>query len=281
MNRRDAGLLLLLGAIWGAIYPLTSVVLREMPPAAIVVARTGLSAMVLIPFAARSGALNAVRARAGAVLIAALLQVTVPLLLLTIGQQYVGAALAAILVATQPVWAAVLSTVLTRTIPWRLLAGVILGLTGVALLFLRNVDVGGTSGWGAAALVAAAAFIAAGSVWAERAIPEVPPLGTATAAMTISALVLAPAAGIAGVRLPGLQTIEALLVLSLVSTAGALVLFYVLIQRMGAARANLAGYLDPGFAVAYSMSLLGERVSPGALVGLVLIITGSYIGATR
>ncbi|WP_433498543.1 DMT family transporter [Sphaerimonospora sp. CA-214678] len=280
MNRRDGVHLVLLGAIWGAIYPLTTVALRDLTPATIVVTRTALSAVVLIPFAIHSGALSTLRVRPVAVLVAALLQVAIPLMLLTIGQQYVSAGLAGILVATQPVWAAVMAVIITRAVQRRLFAGVSLGLAGVALLFLQDVDLANTSGWGAAALIAAAAFIAAGSIWTEQALPEIPPLGAATASMTISALMLAPVASVTGIHLPGLSTTLALLILSLVSTAGALVLFYALIHRVGAARANLAGYLDPGFAIAYSMILLGERVTPAALIGLLLILTGSYVGAT-
>jgi drug/metabolite transporter (DMT)-like permease len=61
------------------------------------------------------------------------------------------------------------------------------------------------------------------------------------------------------------------------TTGGALVLFYALVHRIGAVRANLAAYLAPGFAVAYGAVFLGERVSLKALAGLILILTGSYI----
>ncbi len=281
MTRRNTALLILLGGIWGAIYPLTTVVLRELSPLAVVAARTALSAAVLLPLAVHRDALRTVRARPWAVTFTALLQVTMPLVLLTFGQQYVSAGMAGILVATQPVWAAVLTAAINRTVPSRLLVGVLLGLAGVALLFARNASVGSTSGWGAAALVAAAAFIATGSIWAERAIPEIPPLGIAAAAMTLSALVVTPFAAINGLRLPDPPTVGYLLLLSLVATAGALVLFYVLIHRVGAARANLAGYLDPGFAVAFGVIFLGEQANPEALVGLLLILAGSYTSATR
>jgi hypothetical protein len=44
MARRDAVLLVVLGALWGSVYPLTTVVLRELSPPAVVLVRTGLSA---------------------------------------------------------------------------------------------------------------------------------------------------------------------------------------------------------------------------------------------
>jgi drug/metabolite transporter (DMT)-like permease len=57
-------------------------------------------------------------------------------------------------------------------------------------------------------------------------------------------------------------------VLGVVATAGALVLFYRLIVDVGAVRANLAGYLAPGFAVGFGVVLLDESVGALDLLGL-------------
>ncbi|MEV6987320.1 DMT family transporter [Sphaerisporangium sp. NPDC051017] len=280
MNRRDAALLVLLGALWGAIYPLTAVVLRDLPVLAIVAARTGLAAVVLTPLAFHRGVMKVLWTRPGGVLVASLVQVVIPLALLTSAQQYVSAGLAGILLATQPVWAAVLSAGVSRTVRARQVAGVLIGLCGVTVLFLRDVQLGSSSGWAAIALVAAAAFIAAGALWVERGLSDVPPLGIAAAAMAISTVMITPVAAVAKISPPPPSTVGLLLILGVVSTAGALVLFYTLIHHIGAVRANLAGYLDPGFAVVYSMIFLGEIATPAALLGLLLILAGSYIGAT-
>lgn len=279
MSRRDAALLIILGALWGAVYPLTAAVLRELPTPAVVVARTTLSALVLIPLAIRSGALKAVRARPAAVVAAALLQATIPLVLLTAGQQHVSPGLAGILVASQTVWATLISAVADRKVHTRQLSGVLLGLCGVALVFLKDLHLGSTNAWGGASLLGAAVFFALGAIWIERVIPEVPPLGTATAAMAVSSLAVIPFTAATALRPPTLPTAGWLLLLGVVATGGALVLFYVLIHRIGAVRANLAGYLAPGFAVAYDM-FLGEPVSLAALAGLALILAGSVIGST-
>lgn len=279
MSRRDALLLLVLGAAWGAVYPLNSVALRELSPSAVIFARASLSALVLVPLVTRWGMIAAVRARPVPVVVAALLQATIPLVLLTSGQQHVSAGLAGIMVASQPVWAAVFAAVVDRTIHVRQFAGVLVGLAGVSLTFVRDLGIGGTSGWGGAALLAAAIFFAVGAVWIERVIPDVPPAATATAAMTISALALAPFAAAAPPRALDVPTLGWLVVLGLVATGGALVLFYWLIQRVGVVRANLAGYLAPAFAVVYGVTLLGEAASSEAIAGLVLIMVGSYIAA--
>ncbi len=98
--------------------------------------------------------------------------------------------------------------------------------------------------------------------------------------MTISAVVLAPFAALEGSRTPGLVTIGWLALLGTLATGGALVLFHTLIHRVGAVRANLAGYLAPAFALVYSITFLGEHITPETLAGLALILTGSAIAAT-
>jgi drug/metabolite transporter (DMT)-like permease len=267
----------LLGALWGAVYPLNTVVLRELPVAAVVVWRTGLSAAVLAPFAWRSGVLGAVRAQPLAVLGAALLQATIPLVLLTAGQQHVGAGLAGIILASQAVWAAVMTSALDRAVQRNVVVGVLVGLAGVALLFVRNLNLGGTSGLGGAALVGAAMSYAAGTVYIERVIPKVPPLATATTAMVVSAVALGPFAIRAAPPVPDLETFGWLVLLSHAGSGGALVLFYWLIRRVGAVRASLAGYLAPGFAVGYGSAFLTERVSLVTVIGFGSVLTGTYL----
>jgi drug/metabolite transporter (DMT)-like permease len=69
-----------------------------------------------------------------------------------------------------------------------------------------------------------------------------------------------------------------LVVLGTIATGGALVLFYSLIGRVGAVRANLAAYLAPGFALLYEVPL-GHLPTPTALAGLTLILGGSATAA--
>ncbi len=277
MSRRDLAWLVLLGALWGAVYPLNTVVLRELPVAAVVVGRTSSAALVLVPVAWKLGALAAVRQRPWAVLTAAILQATIPLVLMTLGQQHVDAGVAGIVLASQPVWAVVITGVLDRHVERRVVVGVLVGLAGVALLFVDDLQWGETSGWGGLTLVGAAFCFAAGAVFIERAVPEVPALGTAAAAMGVSAVVLTPFAVGASPPLLGLATMWWLGVLGVGATGMALVLFYCLVRRVGAARGNMAGYLGVGFGLLFGLSLQGDLVHYETLVGLALIVLGIWL----
>lgn len=281
MTRRQLALLALLGGMWGAVYPLTTVVLRELAPAAVIVGRTTTAAVVLTPIAIHGGQIAAVRARPLALLTAALLQATVPLVLLTIGQEKVGAGIAGILLASQPIWVTIVTTSLDRRADRRELCGVAAGLVGVSLLFVGDLGLRDTSLSAGVALLAAALFFAVGAIYIERVIPDIPPLTTATSAMVVSAVVLMPFAVAADPSSPSAATWFRLVALGALATGAALVLFYALIHKAGAVRANLAGYVAPGFAVVYGAAFLDERVSARSLIGLALIVVGSYLATSR
>ncbi|MFF0448100.1 DMT family transporter [Streptomyces sp. NPDC004609] len=279
MTRRDTALLLMLGAVWGAVFPLASMVLEELAPVTVAVARTGLSALLLIPLAVRGGAFRReLRRRPGPLLIASVLQMTVPVLLLTSGQAQVTAGLAGILLGTQPVWAAVLAAGLDRRLEAGTASGVLVGAAGTVLLFWKDLD-GTSTVSGGVLLVTAAACYAAGALYIHRVMPDAPPVTVAATVCTVSCLLLAPLLIVTPVRVPGWPVAVWLVVLGTLATGGALVLFYFLIGRIGAVRANLAAYLAPGFAVLYDIPL-GHRPTATALTGLTLVLAGSAL-ATR
>ncbi|MEJ7893607.1 MAG: EamA family transporter [Solirubrobacteraceae bacterium] len=72
----------------------------------------------------------------------------------------------------------------------------------------------------------------------------------------------------------------AIVVLGTACTAAAFALFASLISTIGAARTSIITYVAPIVAVIAGVVVLDEEIGPGALVGLVLILTGSYL-ATR
>jgi drug/metabolite transporter (DMT)-like permease len=274
MKGRDAALLILLGAAWGAVYPLTALALRGYSPAAVVAGRAALSAVILLPAALRAGLIRAACERPLALAAGAVLQATLPVTLLTLGQRDVASGIAGIILASQPVWAAILTSVLDRALRVLELAAVAVGLGGIALLSWPSGGVA-ASAWGLAALIAAAFSYAAGAVYIQRFIPAIPPLVTATSALTVTAVLLVPFAAVEWTRAPGWASTGWLAALA-VATGPALVLYYTLIHRTGPVRATVAGYLAPGFALLGS-AFLGQVLTGADVAGLVLVLAGSYL----
>jgi drug/metabolite transporter (DMT)-like permease len=160
------------------------------------------------------------------------------------------------------------------------LAGVGVGIVGVAVLL--GVD---TAGSGAALLgglmvVLASLGYALGSWYLKRTFAGVQPVGIVAATMTATAVMTAPFAAIAPPsQVPPLDAVASLVALGVVGTGVAFVIYYSLIASDGPARASLVAYVAPGFAVFYGVTLLGESFALTTAAGLLLIVGGSWLAA--
>jgi len=97
-------------AIWGVPYLLIRVAVDAgVPPGFIAWARVTLGAALLLPLALRRGALHGLWERGWAIAAYAACEIAVPFVLIAIGERYVSSSLAAILIATMPLFVALLS----------------------------------------------------------------------------------------------------------------------------------------------------------------------------
>ena len=282
VSRRSWLLLLLLASFWGASYLFIKLALEDLSPPMIVFVRTGLAAALLLAIAARLGALGGIRERLRPIAVLALVQVAGPFLLIAAGEEHVSSSLAGILVASAPIFTALLAVWVDHEERSHglSLAGVALGMAGVALLL--GLDTGG----GAAALagglmvVLASLGYAIGGLYLKRRLSGVAPIGVGGAAMAVSALATAPfAAATLPDSLPGGRSAGALAALAILGTGLSFWIFYTLIATEGPAKASLVAYVAPAFAVVYGVTLLDERFTVFTLAGLVLIVGGSWLAA--
>ena len=103
---------------------------------------------------------------------------------------------------------------------------------------------------------------------------------TSWISVTIAGLITLPI-GIATTpgHTPGLGAIAAVVALGAVGTAIAFVIYYELINGIGAARAALVSYLAPGVALFYGAVFRDEVITVAAIAGLVLILGGVAIAS--
>jgi drug/metabolite transporter (DMT)-like permease len=282
MSRRHWTLLLVLAALWGASYLFIKIGLRDLSPAMVVLIRVACGAAVLVPIALHRGAFAGARPLLGVLVLVAAIQVAAPFMLISLGEQEVSSALAGILVASAPIWTAVLAVFFDpeeRSQGLRLL-GVLVGIGGVGLLL--GLDLGGSSGLllGGLAIVLAALGYAVGGLILKRRLGSLQPLGTATIVLAIATVLIAPfALASAPTEAPGAGPLLASVALGVLGTGAAFAIFYSLIAAVGPARTFVVTYLAPGFAVLYGALLLDEAVSVATLGGLLLILGGSYLAA--
>ncbi len=283
MPRRAWGALLIVAAIWGSSYLFIKVALDDLSVGWVVCGRCALGALVLVPLAARRGQLGALRGRWGAVTALALVQVAVPFLLIARGEEEIASGLAGILVASVPLFTALLALRLDRTQTsqgWGLV-GLLAGMAGIVMLFGLDLHGDTAEVVGGLMIIVASIGYAIGGFMLRANLPDVPAAATAAGTMLVSAAVTLPLAiATPPSAVPGIDTIASMAVLGMGGTGIAFVLFYALIADAGMARASLVTYIAPVFAVTYGAVLLDEPITAGAIGGMVLIVAGSWLAAT-
>jgi len=280
VDRRSWLWLILLASIWGASYMFIKIGLRDLSAPAIAWARIGLAALVLVPLAASRHALGGFRGRVGTLTILGLVQVAGPFLLIALGEQEIASALAGILVATAPIFTAVLAIWVDheeRSEGVRLV-GIVLGIAGVIALFGVDLSGSGLAVLGGLAVVLAGLGYAVGGFMVKHRFADADPIGVAAWVMVASTILLTPAAAItAPASTPELGPVAAVVALGLVGTGVAFAIFYTLIRQVGPARTFIVAYLAPAFAVVYGAVLLDEKITPATIGGLALILAGSWL----
>jgi drug/metabolite transporter (DMT)-like permease len=282
VSRRSWILLLTLSALWGSSYLFIKLALEDdVAPAVIVSVRTALAALVLLPLAVHRGALGGLRANVAPILLLAVVQMGGPLLLIAAGEQHISSSLTGILVATAPIFTFLLAFAQEgqERASGLSLGGVAIGIGGVALLL--GLDTSGGAALAGGLMVVAASFGYGIGGWVvKRQVRDVQPVAMVGATAAVAALLTAPAALLSlPSHTPGFEAISSLLVLGVLCTGAAFVIFYSLVSSDGPARASLVGYIAPGFSVVYGVTLLSESFTLMTAAGLVTITGGSWLAA--
>jgi len=192
----------------------------------------------------------------------------------------VSSGLAALFVSTLPIWMAVLDRVVYgQPIVPRVLAGLVLGLGGVALLIGR-VETGGAEPIGALVLLGASLAWASGSLYARTApLPRRPMVGTAMQMLAGSGWLLLASvlAGEPGRLTAAMFTPQAVGALVYLTLVGSLIGFTAYIWLLGVAPISLVStyaYVNPVVAVLLGWALGGEALTLRMLIAATVIIGG-------
>jgi drug/metabolite transporter (DMT)-like permease len=270
--------------VWGVPYFFIKVAVdADVPPGFVAWSRVALGAALLMPLAARRGALRGLGEHRGAIGAYAACEVIVPFTLISVGEQAVSSSLTAILIASMPLMVALLSVRFAsedRPTGVRL-AGLVLGLLGVVALV--GVDVAGERDelLGALGILVATLGYATAPIIVQRRLAELDPLGPVAAALVVAIVVLLPVALAAPPdEVPTLDALGSLVALGAICTAVGLVLFFRLIAAAGPSRASVITYVNPLVAVVLGVLVLDEALGAASIAGLVLILVGSWL-ATR
>jgi len=280
VSTRGWALFAAVSVIWGMPYLFIKIAVDEISPSLMAWSRLALAAAVLLPVAWKLGALRGLRERWRILTVFAAVEMAVPWPLLGFGEIHVSSSLAAILVATVPLFVALLATRFDhseRPTATRFI-GMLIGLGGVVALV--GIDIGGKGDelLGALAILVVAFLYAIGPMIVKRRLSDVDPLGPVAASLGIAALLVTPFALVSlPDSTPSADTFASIAVLGLLCSALAFLLFFRLIAEIGPGRATVITYINPVVALALGVMVLDESVTTGVVVGLLLILAGSWL----
>jgi drug/metabolite transporter (DMT)-like permease len=280
VQRRAWLLLLVLASVWGASYLFIKIGLEDFSPAMVVFLRTLLAAAVLAPLALGRGAFAGLGTRWFPVVVLAAVQVAGPFLLISWGEEEISSSLAGILVASAPILTALLAVFVDQDERVTRVGGIGIGVGIVGVALLLGVDVGGDSAAlvGGLAVVLASLGYAIGGFYLKARFRDAQPIGVATATMFASALLSLPLAlATFPAEAPGAGSVAAMAALGAGGTGLAFVIFYTLIADVGPTKASIVAYIAPAFAVVYGVAFRDEPFTLGTVVGMALILGGSWL----
>ncbi len=274
----------LLAAIWGSSFMFMRVAAHDMGALPAAGLRVCIAALALLPILLFKGLGGSLRSHWKLTFAVGVLNSAIPFVCFTYALLSITTGLSAILNATVPLFGAVIAWLWLKDRPsGSRMIGLAIGFVGVSMLAWDKASFqpdasGATTGWAVlACLLACLCYGAAASV-TKRFMGGLPSLVSATGSQIGAALFLLPPTLLYWpTQAPSLQAWGAVLVLGVVCTGLAYILYFRLIERVGPARALAVTFAIPAFAVFYGVLLLGEAVTPWMVICALVIMAGTSL----
>ena len=283
--RRGYAALALLALIWGASFLFIKLAVRDMSPATLVFLRSfaGVLTLALVLAARRQTPFPAgTRARLLPFVVLAIFGSLLPWFGFGFGELSISSALASILNATTPLWTAVFAFWVTPAERPSALnyVGVAIGFIGTGILVapdligqpLKATTIGTLAVAGAAMSYAVAALVQRRRLRGVSSIQ----VGFWQLVFTVPLALIAAGPTIAATHLHALSVI-AIIALGAGGSGVAYLLYYYMMNSLGATRATTVTFLLPLTAVFWGATLLREAITLPIIIGMVVILAGVFL----
>jgi drug/metabolite transporter (DMT)-like permease len=276
---------LTLALVWGTSYLWIKIGLESLPPLTLIAGRLTLGALfVAIVVAVAREPLPREPRQYATLLVMSVINIVIPFLLITLGEQSIDSALASILNATVPLFVIVIAPLFLpeERVTAAKIAGLALGFAGVVLLVAPGLTSGlGTSVPAELMLVGSSVSYAFGNVFARRNVRGMAPMIPALFQVGFAAAITVPLALLidhpwADVH-PAPIAFLAVAWLGFLGSGLAYLCFFTVLRHWGSTRTSTSSYLLPVVGITAGALVLGEAVTGNRIVGTALIVAGIAI----
>uniref|UniRef100_A0A486XJU5 Permease of the drug/metabolite transporter (DMT) superfamily n=1 Tax=Rheinheimera sp. BAL341 TaxID=1708203 RepID=A0A486XJU5_9GAMM len=272
--------LLVLAAIWGASFLFMRLGVPELGPAWLMFGRVLMASVFLALVALAFKRSLPVRQYGGHFMLLSFFNTALPFLLFAYAAQTLTASLLAVLNATAPLWGALIGWLFFRQqMSLRLALGLVLGICGVAILVGFDAALADSSALLAIAAAGGAACCYGIATWYTRLAKPVPAFINAHGSMWAASLWLLPLLWFIPLPVaePSGSSLMAVVVLGVVCTGVAYLLYFRLVQDLGATPTLTVTFLIPVFGVLWGHLFLDEAVGWHTLFGATIVIAGTML----
>jgi len=287
MSRRGWFLFILVGFLWGIPYLFIKIAVdpeNGFSPAIVVCLRTAIGAAILLPLAIKQKQLMPAIRGIKYVAPYALLEMIGPWILIGTAEQKISSGLAGLLIASVPIWATIFASMRGDKTVWqpKRLFGIVIGFVGlIAIVGIESIK-GSSDPISILMVLVAAIGYSYAVMMVQGALPHVSGIAINAVAMAITAIFYLPWAIIQWPQHEiSDEAVSAVLGLGILSTGIAFVAFFSLAAIIGVARGSLVIYLNTAFAVVLGVIILNEPLTTGMLLGLPLVLIGSYFASRK
>ena len=274
----------LLGAIWGASFLFTRLGAAEFGALPTAGLRVGIAALFLLPLLLLHGQWQALSKHWKKIFVLGMLNSGIPFALYAYALLSITTGLSSLLNATVPLFGALIAWLWLKDRPHGMkILGLLIGFVGVAMLawgkasFKPNAS-GLVTGWAVLACLGACLCYGISASFTKRYLSGVPSLVIATGSQIGATIGLAlPTLWLWPSQTPSTTAWLALLAVGVLCTGVAYVLYFRLIDKVGAAGSLTVTFLIPVFAVFYGMVFLGESVTAWMLFCGAVILLGTAL----
>jgi drug/metabolite transporter (DMT)-like permease len=277
MRLQDIFELVLLAAIWGASFLFMRSATPEFGAISLVVLRTGIAALCLLPLLLMSKKVKVVKKHWKAIFFVGMTNTAIPFCLFAYSTVLLGAGLASILNATAPMFGAIVAYLwLKQNLSTTAVVGLVVGFFGVVVISAVRTGVElSLAMLPIFAALAATCLYGIAACFTKQYLSGVSTMAIATGSQVFATIALVPLAVISWPETnPSNDAWLQVITLGVLCTGLAYILYFRLIENLGAAKAISVAYLIPVFGVCWGVVFLDEIVTPLMIVGAVLILLG-------
>jgi drug/metabolite transporter (DMT)-like permease len=287
VNLKTVGALGIVYVVWGSTYLAIRYAIEGFPPLLSGGLRFAAAAVLMLGYLVvrRPAALRATRPQLATAAVSGILLLAGGNGIVTVAEQRIDSGLAALLIACVPLWIVILR-LLMRDRPGPATAlGVLIGLGGVALIFLPGGSGGTDLGYAALTVFAALSWAVGSLLVTLLPVPADPLTLTAVemVAGSVVLLVAAAARGEFGRFAPGDAPGSAWFALCYLVVFGSLIAFTAYVWLLGNAPVSIVAtyaYVNPAVAVLLGALIAGERLTGSALAGGLVILAAVALVVT-